>query len=347
MMKSDNQYDRRRNNKRGIRLRAVKAERRAARSASPVAVDVRDAVVAAPTGVVQAGIVAGIHGGAVTVLLEGETVPSKPSRALIESGVGLAVGDRVTVSRDENLSVVTELHPRTSKLARIRGDRTRRSEFARNEAVLAANVDHAVIVASVVSPPFHPRLVDRYLVVCQYGGIAPVLCLNKCDLMTAVPDLTMYSKVNLPVVWASAQTGQGLDDLRAKLHGSTSVFTGHSGVGKSSLINALLGEDRLATGSVREADGRGRHTTSSSSLLRLDERSYVIDTPGIRSLGLWRMDAVTLRWYFPEFDPYSSSCQFRDCSHVHEPQCAVKRAVESGQIAPARYQSYLRMLDST
>lgn len=294
----------------------------------------------------QQGMVAGVERGQVRILWKDGLYPAKLSKELAARGTTLAVGDRVNfVLEDCADAMVTEIQPRMTKLARVRGDRTRRSEFSREEAILAANVGVAVIVASVAMPPFHPRLVDRYLVICEYGGIQPILCLNKCDLSEETPDLSIYKHLGLPILGTSTQTGQGVDELRELLHGKLSVFTGHSGVGKSSLINSLLGENRLRVGTVRNADGRGRHTTSSSNLLQFDEQSYVIDTPGIRALGLWKIDARTLQFYFPEFDPYRAHCKFVDCTHTHEPECAVKIAVVEGLISHQRYDSYTRMME--
>jgi ribosome biogenesis GTPase / thiamine phosphate phosphatase len=298
-------------------------------------------------GLAQVGLVAGIQrGGELSVLLDAATHRAKLSRELLQRQVAVAVGDRVRlVQEHDDRQTVIGIEPRRTRLARIREDRTRRSGFGREEAVLAANVDVAVIVAAVAQPPFHPKLVDRFLVICQYGGIRPVLCLNKCDLVGEPPDVSIYEQLGLPIVYASAATGAGLDELRSVLRGTIAVFTGHSGVGKSSLANALLGEDLLAVGAVRGANGRGRHTTTASTLLQWDASSFVVDTPGVRSLGIWKIDPTTLGWYFPELDAFSPACRFSGCSHTHEPACAVKDASEAGEIPRQRYESYLRMMD--
>jgi ribosome biogenesis GTPase len=298
-------------------------------------------------GSVVTGLVAGIRrGGEITVLVGSEACAARLSRGLLQQQIAVAVGDRVQMSiGQDGRRTVVGVEPRRSRLARIREDRTRRSGFSRQDVVLAANVDISVIVAAVAQPAFHPKLVDRFLVICQYGGIRPILCLNKCDLVPAPPDVSVYEQIGLPIVYTSAEAGTGLDELRSLLHGSVAVFTGHSGVGKSSLVNALLGDARQVVGAVRNADGRGRHTTTWSTLLHWDDDSFVVDTPGVRSLGIWRIDPVTLGGYFREFDVLGARCRFSGCSHTHEPDCAVKAAAESGELPIQRYQSYLRLMD--
>lgn len=295
----------------------------------------------------EIGLVAGVRrGGELRVLLGATACSARLSRDLLQQQFAVAVGDRVRIVQgNDGRRMVVGIEPRRSRLARIREDRSRRSGVSREEAVLAANVDVAVIVAAVAQPPFHPKLVDRFLVICQYGGIRPVLCLNKCDLVDAPPDVSIYEQLGLPIVHTSAATGTGLDELRGLLRGRIAVFTGHSGVGKSSLVNALLGDRLQAVGAVRGADGRGRHTTTSSTLLHWDEASFVVDTPGVRSLGIWKIEPATLSWYFPDLDAFSPWCRFSGCSHTHEPDCGVKAAVEAGEVPRQRYESYLRMMD--
>jgi ribosome biogenesis GTPase len=299
----------------------------------------------AATSLDQPGLVAGIQRGGVISVYVGDRIVTARADLGWDDDQALTVGDRVTVSADSpDRCRIIGVEPRTSKLARVREDRTRHSEFGRVEAVLAANVGVAVIVAAAAQPAFHPRLVDRFLVICQYGGIRPLLCLNKCDLVEAPPDLAVYEQLGLPIVLASAETGAGVDRLRDLLQGNLAVFTGHSGVGKSSLVNAVLREDRQKVGAISSVGGRGRHTTTSSTLLALDESTFVIDTPGIRSLAIWKIDARTLPLYFPEIERLGAGCHFADCSHLHEPRCAVKVAVEVSEIPRQRYESYVRML---
>ena len=239
---------------------------------------------------------------------------------------GLAVGDEVGFSLDaENDATLLMAFPRRSRLVRLRADASRRSLAGASEHVLAANVHYAVIVASVASPAFHPRLVDRYLVMCQYGNVSPVLCLSKLDLAPS-PDVSVYTNIGLPVLHVSTKNGQGFEELLSLLSGKSCVLTGHSGVGKSSIINYLLGREVLTVRDVSDRTGRGRHTSVSSSLHVIENSTWLIDTPGIRSLGLWDIDPATLRFYFPEFSPFAEHCRYRDCSHSHEPDCSVRES---------------------
>ena len=220
----------------------------------------------------------------------------------------------------------------------------------RRELVIATGLDVAVLVCSLRTPPLRPGLLDRFLVAVERGAITPLLCLNKIDLCSADDHreldelLRPYSEIGVAQVRCSAATGEGVDALRAALRGSTCAFVGHSGVGKSSLLNALDPTENRRTGQVRDSDGKGRHTTTWSSVTELGDGTRVIDTPGVRSFGLWEMDRASLRFYFPEFD--SRPCRFGDCSHRHEPSCGVRASVEAGEISRRRFDSYLRMYDS-
>jgi ribosome biogenesis GTPase len=215
--------------------------------------------------------------------------------------------------------------------------------------VIAANIDAVVIVAAVKAPPLHPRLIDRYLIAIERGGAEPIICVNKIDLLAPAEaaaereKLRPYEELGIRVLACSAGEGRGIGELLTALAGKLCVFVGHSGVGKSSLLNALKPELGLVTNTLRTGDGKGRHTTTGSHLYELSHGVRVIDTPGIREFGLWKLTLDEARWYFDEFTQLAPQCRFADCSHLHEPACAVRQAVENGRIAAARYESYRRI----
>ncbi len=257
----------------------------------------------------------------------------------------VAVGDQVWITGDDP-PWVEKVEPRKTKLSRPDPDN------AHIERVVAANIDVVVVVVSVVAPPLHPRILDRYLVAIEYGGAKPLICVNKLDLLpegwerdAELSQLSPYIELGIPVVCASTTSHEGIEDLKAHLAGKLCVFVGHSGVGKSSLINSLFPELSIATGSVSEGYGRGTHTTTASTLHRVGEGIRIIDTPGVRSFGLWDMDRRDLHLYFSDFRPHEGSCKYNDCSHTHEPKCGIKSAVEKGLISPERYDAYLRLFD--
>jgi ribosome biogenesis GTPase len=257
---------------------------------------------------------------------------------------GVVPGDRVDIEVTDGIAKIARIHPRNTRIARLRFDSSRDPARGSNEHVIAANVDIAVIVASTISPPFRARLIDRYLVMCQYGEVEPLICVNKIDLVP--PDeeaLSIFRRVGVPLVSVSAETGEGIDLLRDWISSKTAVLTGHSGVGKSSIANAVTGTDMQYTGSVG-AELRGRHTTTTSMLIEWSANSQIIDTPGIRSLGLWDIKREQVPAYFPEFAEPAELCKFRDCHHDTEPDCGVKAALERGDIAENRYDSYLRLV---
>jgi ribosome biogenesis GTPase len=220
----------------------------------------------------------------------------------------------------------------------------------RREQVLVANVDQLAIVISLVQPDLKPHLIDRYLAAAQLGGLKPVLLLNKIDLADPVelqPLVGGYAQLGIPVILTSARTGVGIARLRAQLRGRSTVFSGQSGVGKSSLLNAVQPGLGLAVKSVSEVNNKGRHTTTYAQLLRLESGGWVVDTPGVRQLQLWDVIPEEVEGYFPEFRPFVPLCAFPDCTHTHEAGCAVKAAVARQQVSGRRYHSYLGMFHGT
>ncbi|MBR3073203.1 ribosome small subunit-dependent GTPase A [Fibrobacter sp.] len=269
-----------------------------------------------------------------------------------------AVGDRVLLGLvndgdDEGDGVgsqkycVVRVLPRKSELKRPGP----RDSFYKQQT-LAANIDQVVIVASVTQPDFNYGFMDRFLLAANLNDLPFVLVLTKMDLLPngevdLSSDIRDFMKIVDKVIPVSVKSGDGLNVLRDELIGKSSVFSGMSGVGKSTLINELVPHAELRTGDVRERDGKGRHTTTSSSLFDFPGGGYVIDTPGIRSIGLMDLEPETLAKIFPGFfEDDHFTCKFSNCKHLKEPGCAVRAAVESGKLSEARYASYVRILNS-
>jgi ribosome biogenesis GTPase len=214
----------------------------------------------------------------------------------------------------------------------------------RREHVLVANVDQLVIVMSLVEPDLKPHLIDRYIASAGQGGLTPIVCLNKADLVDAEllqPLIGAYSQLGISTFLTSAVSGQGLDRLRRLLAGRATVFSGQSGVGKSSLLNALQPGLALRVREVSEVNQKGKHTTTTAQLIKLDPGGWVVDTPGVRQLELWNLRPEEVEGFFPEFRSFVPLCEFPDCTHTHEGGCGVKRAVRRKQIPERRYTSYL------
>lgn len=263
------------------------------------------------------------------------------------TGEKIVAGDRVEVRRSESggreLWTVEAVHPRSSALLRRAPGRAPRPK------PIVANVGQVLVVFAAARPDPHLRMLDRFLVICEASGLDAVVVVNKVDLTgepAAREVFGLYERVGYPVHYASVKQGIGIEALRERLLGTTSVLTGPSGVGKSSLLNTIQPGLGLRVASISEAVLKGRHTTVTAQLIPLDGGGYVADTPGLRELGLWGIDRDELDGCFPEFAPYLGTCRYgNSCTHSHEPGCAVKAAVEAGEIPPQRYDSYRRMLD--
>jgi ribosome biogenesis GTPase len=281
----------------------------------------------------KTGQVTGIGPTGCRILSGEEALSCKPK-------AGLAVGDFVEVDEQGN----------------IRSLQTRRTTLSRPdpnnpniERVIAANMDAVVMVVSIRAPELRPGLIDRYLIGIQKGGAEPVLCVNKIDMAESEEDfepLAPYEKVGIRIFRVSTKRGDGIAEVRAALAGKLAVFVGHSGVGKSSLTNALKPDAGAVTGKISAVWNRGRHTTTSSTMYLMADGLRIIDTPGVREFGLWKLTAGELAGYFREFDEYATRCQFSDCSHTHEPVCGVRDAVNEGAISIARYEAYLRIRET-
>ncbi len=257
----------------------------------------------------------------------------------------VTVGDRVRfrVVADgpgvQAEGVIVTVEPRRSELRRFTGRRVQ---------VIAANVDQVLIVSSADLPPPKPHLVDRYIVSAQAGGMTPVICLNKIDLGAdeRVSEIMQrYATLGYRVIACSALTGEGVDELGRLLRDRSTVLAGQSGVGKSSLLNAIQPGLRLRVGDISDETLKGRHTTSTAELIRLRIGAYVVDTPGVRSFDVSMIPRGELEQYFREFVPLVPDCRFPNCTHIPETGCAIKRAVEEERIHPERYESYVRMFE--
>jgi len=239
--------------------------------------------------------------------------------------------------------VIEQVLPRETRLNRRRPGPGRLAF----EQVIVANPDQALFILSVRDPTPHLRLLDRLLVIADANELPALICANKIDLVDDKDEpqelFGVYEKIGYQVIYASAATGQGIGELRSALAGRLSVLCGPSGVGKSSLLNAIQPRLGLATHEVSDTTGKGRHTTVSVRLWPLDAGGYVADTPGLREAGFHDIEPEDLAWHFVEMRPYLGGCRFSSCSHTHEPDCAVKAAVGAGAVSEARYDSYCRL----
>jgi ribosome biogenesis GTPase / thiamine phosphate phosphatase len=219
--------------------------------------------------------------------------------------------------------------------------------------IIAANLDQAALVVTLHSPRTSTGFIDRFLITCEAYHIPAFLVVNKIDLYDHSADQELlhelkeiYGRVGYPVIEVSAEKGQNLDQLRAQLHGKVTLFSGHSGSGKSSLINMLKPELKLRTGEISSTHHKGKHTTTFAEMLDLEKDTWLIDTPGVKEFGLVDMEPAELRHYFPEFTEFSDECRFGDCMHQQEPGCAVRMAAEHEKISIVRYHSYIGIMES-
>lgn len=260
-----------------------------------------------------------------------------------------AVGDRVHITlQTDGSGSLEEILPRSRVLSRSAPSAGGRRSYTKGETeqVIVANLDQAVFIFACAEPAPHLRMLDRFLVVAERAEIPAVVCANKIDLVG--PDepkrqFGLYRKVGYPVLFTSAASGAGVDQMRAILRGKLSVLSGPSGVGKSSLLNAIQPGLGLAVSHVSRLLQKGRHTTVAPELIELAEGGYVADTPGLRAIAFWDIDPEELDAYFPEIRPLVPHCSFGDCTHENTPGCAVIRAVEEGKVSPERYDSFLRL----
>ena len=251
---------------------------------------------------------------------------------LRKEGNSPLTGDMVSITLEKGKGMVESIAPR-------------RNSFVRPAV---ANVDTLVVFAANVNPVTEPFLIDRVAAIAGDQNVEVVLCVNKCDLDPAIDLVRIYEKAGFTVICTSAETGEGVEALRSILKGKLTAFTGNSGVGKSSILNRLCPELQLPVGEVSEKLGRGRHTTRHVELYSLGADTYVADTPGFSSFDTDQMDIIlkeNLQYAFPDFGPYTGKCRFDDCSHRREPGCAVRAALEAGEIEPTRYDSYLKLYE--
>jgi ribosome biogenesis GTPase / thiamine phosphate phosphatase len=262
----------------------------------------------------------------------------------------VAVGDLVALeSQAEGDDVVHYVEQRRTKLSRKASGR--KDNF---EQVVVANVDLLVVVASIYDPPLRPGIIDRFIVAGLQGGLDILIAINKIDIASAPAEqevinefITLYRSLGYGSVGVSATKHKGIEELREAIRGKISVFAGHSGVGKSSLVNALLGTEKEKIGDLQRKFNRGAHTTTSSVLREVpgEDNTFVVDTPGVREFANFELDSENLKFSFVEFLPYQEHCKITNCTHIHEPGCAVLQAVEDDKIHVERYSSYTKLYD--
>jgi ribosome biogenesis GTPase len=285
------------------------------------------------------GRVITISTGMIKVLVEGEII-SSGLKGSLKKEVTLnknlvTVGDFVWIDERGQIAGVEKRYSCLSRADAL---------HQRKQHLIAANIDQVLIVASIENPSLKPSLLDRYIIATERGGMKPVIIINKIDLakdLTIVNELEeIYKALEIPFLKVSALHEIGIDTLKEIVKGKSSVFSGQSGVGKTSLINDLTGQTRKV-GSVVQKTGKGSHTTTHAELISIGENALCIDTPGIKSFALWDITTEELTSYFSDLQKFSENCKYTPCSHTHEPGCAVKEAASCGKLSQIRYNSYL------
>ena len=258
--------------------------------------------------------------------------------------VRLSVGDYVKLRQlDESTGMIEEILPRQNALSRKDAGSTSKKVI---QQTMLANLDQVVLVFATAQPEPHFGMLDRYLAICESVEIRPIICLNKVDL-THEPGVdeaaALYSRLGCTVIWTSTKTGEGIEILRSLLREHTTLFSGPSGVGKSSLVNAIEPGMAVKTGLISDATGKGKHTTTGSQLYPLSGGGWLADSAGIRALATWNIALEDLAWCFVEFRPYLGECLFSDCLHIDEEGCAIRQAVEDEAINERRYRSFVKI----
>lgn len=264
----------------------------------------------------------------------------------IRSTNPVAVGDNVEIAlNSEGTAFITHIEERRNYIIR------KSQNLSKQSHILAANVDQAFLIVTVNYPQTSTTFIDRFLASAEAYSVPVVLVFNKCDILSdderhyQQSMIHLYETIGYECREVSAAIGEGVDGLHALLKGKITLLSGNSGVGKSTLINKILPEANLRTAEISDAHNTGMHTTTFSEMLELPEGGYIIDTPGIKGFGTFNMEPEELTSYFPEIFHFSKGCKFSNCTHTHEPGCAVLKAIDDHYIAQSRYQSYLNMLE--